>query len=328
MIIDYYNVTESGNWENGKNILFKSLSEKEYAQKYNISESHLRKQILNAKQILLKERSRRVRPALDDKILTSWNALMLKAYLDAYKINKKSDYLDIALENAQFILTKVKMPDNRLNRNYKNGKATINAFLDDYALLIQALISLYQITFDEKWLIEAQKLLEYSIEHFYDNKSSMFFYTSDIDQALIARKMEVTDNVIPSSNSQMAINLYILGNYFYNNDYIKKSKIMLNNIKDNTVRGGTYYANWDILMGFFINEPYEVAIVGDDFESIRNEFNNHYLPHVFLSGGASEGNLSLLKGKLIEDKTTIYVCKDKKCNLPTNDVDEALKQIL
>ncbi len=328
LIIDYYNVTELGNWENDKNILFKLKSDKDYARIYNISESQLVKQILNAKQVLLKERNRRVRPALDDKILTSWNALMLKAYIDAYKINKNSNYLDIAIENAQFILTKVKMPDNRLNRNFKNGKATINAFLDDYAFTIEALISLYQTTFDEKWLIDAQNLLEYSIEHFYDNKSGMFFYTSDIDQALIARKMELADNVIPSSNSQMAINLFILGNYFFNNDYIQKSKIMLNNIKEKTLHGGTYYANWDILMGYFINEPYEVAIVGDDFETIRNKFDNHYLPNVFLSGGSSEGALSLLKGKLIEDQTTIYVCKEKKCNLPTTDVNEALKQIL
>jgi hypothetical protein len=126
----------------------------------------------------------------------------------------------------------------------------------------------------------------------------------------------------------MAINLFTLGYYFFNDDYIEKSKTMLNNIKDQTLRGGTYYANWDILMDLIINEPYEIAIVGNEYESKINEFNNHYLPNVFLSGGTSQGILSLLKDKLIKDQTTIYVCKDKKCNLPTNNFSDALRQIL
>lgn len=326
-IIDYYNVTERGNWEKGQNILFISDSDKKLADKHKLSEIEFAEQISEAKSILLKERAKRIRPGLDDKILTSWNALMLKAYIDAYRVFDDLSYLNIALKNANFINSLIKSADHRLYRNYKNGKASINAFLDDYAFTIEAFISLYQATFDEKWLKEAQQLADYTLTHFYNQSSGMYYYTSDIDPALIARKMEIADNVIPSSNSQMAKNLFVLGQYFYNDEYIQISKRMLNNVKQSALKGGAYYANWDILMAWFASEPYEVAIVGKDFETKRKEFDTHYFPNVFLSGGINEGTLSLLDSKLIEGQTTIYVCQNKVCQLPATEVNEALKQI-
>ncbi|HEY5592771.1 MAG TPA: thioredoxin domain-containing protein, partial [Paludibacter sp.] len=280
-----------------------------------------------AKGILLNERAKRIRPGLDDKMLTSWNALMLKAYIDAYRVFDNQQYLDIALKNAAFINSKIKATDNRLNRNYKNGKATINAFLDDYAFTIQAFIAIYQTTFEENWLEEAQKLTAYTLDHFYDKSSGMFYYTSDLDPMLIARKMELSDNVIPSSNSEMAKNLFVLGHYLYKDDYIQIARQMLSNIKQHALESGVYYANWDILMAWFATEPYEISIVGDDCEAKRKEFDSHYLPHVFLSGGKNEGKLSLLDGKLIAGKTTIYVCRNKTCQHPVIEVNEALKQI-
>jgi len=253
---------------------------------------------------------------------------MLKAYVDAYRVFDKKEYLEIALKNAAFINTKIKSADFRLHRNYKNGKASINAFLDDYAFTISAFIALYQTTFDEKWLKNAQELTDYSIAHFYDQNSGMFFYTSDIDPALIARKTEVSDNVIPSSNSEMAKNLFVLGQYFYNDEYIATAKKMLNNVKQSTFKSGAYYANWDILMAWFVSEPYEIAIVGEAFESKRKEFDKNYLPNIILSGGKNEGTLALHKSKLIAGKTTIYVCQNKVCQLPVSEVKGALKQIV
>jgi len=200
--------------------------------------------------------------------------------------------------------------------------------LDDYAFTIGAFISLYRSTFDEKWLKDARQLTDYTIAHFYDKTSGMFYYTSDVDPKLIARKMDITDNVIPASNSEMAKNLFVLGNYYYNDGYINMSKRMLNNVKQNALKGGPYYANWDILMSWFVSPPYEVAIIGNDFETKRKEFNKNYLPNVFLSGGKNEGRLSLLEGKLIEGQTTIYVCQNKSCKLPVTEVKEALKQII
>ena len=327
LIIDYYNVTEKGNWENGQNILLKSANDKKIAEKYKITESELAKQVLEAKKVLLKERAKRIRPGLDNKILTSWNALMIKAYVDAYRVLGDKKYLDIAQQNAEFINTKIKSKDNRLNRNYKNGTTSINAFLDDYAFTIEVFISLYQVTFNEKWLNDAHQLLLYALDHFYDNNSGMFYYTSDIDHALIARKMDITDNVIPSGNSQMAKNLFILGKYSYNDDYIKKSEKILNNVKQNALKSSAYFANWDILMAWFVSEPYEIAIVGNNFESKRKELDKYYLPNVFLSGGKNEGTLPLLERKFIHGQTTIYVCQNKVCKLPVTEIKEALKQI-
>lgn len=238
LVIDYFNVTEKGNWENSRNILFKNTNDKEIAKKYNIAEEESAKRVSEAKKLLLKERANRVRPGLDDKILTSWNALMIKGCVDAYRVFDVKIYLDIALRNAEFINSKLKSSDNRLDRNYKKGRASINAFLDDYAFTISAFTALYQATFDERWLMDAYKLAIYTISHFYNNDTGMFYYTSDIDTPLVARKMEISDNVIPSSNSEMAKNLFMLGHYFYNKDYIEKSKRMLRNVKQNALENG------------------------------------------------------------------------------------------
>jgi len=315
IIIDYYNVTEKGNWENGVNILLKKNNDKVIAEKYKISENQLLLLIQEAKELLLKERKKRVRPGLDDKILTAWNGLMTKGYIDAYRAFDEEKYLKTALKNADFMNQKLKAVDNSLNRNYKKGKATINGFLDDYAFTIDAFIGIYQATFDEKWLRDALGLTEYCLEHFYDEISDMFYYTSDKDAALIARKMELSDNVIPSSNSAMAKNLYVLGHYFYKDNYIEIAKKMLGNLQKSTLTGGTYFANWDILMTWIACEPYEIAIVGEHCEAKRKEFEKQYLPNVFLSGGKSEGTLELLKGKLVPGETKVYVCQNKVCGV-------------
>ena len=326
-VIDYYNVTEKGNWENGRNILFRSASDKEMADKYAVREGELKKRILEAKRLLLKERAKRVRPGLDDKILTAWNALMLKAYIDAYRVFDNKIYLDKALASAGFINAKMRSPDDRLSRTHMKGTTSINAFLDDYAFTIQAFISLYQATFDEKWLEDARRLMSYAVAHFYDKRSGIFYYTSDIDPPLIARKAEVIDNVIPSSNSEMAKNLFALGIYYGDDDYIRKSKHMSGRVKQDAMTGGVHYANWDYLMAWFAGRPFETAIVGESFEDRRKEFDRHYLPGIFLSGGAREGALPSLEGKLVEGQTTIYVCRDRVCNIPVTTVAEALKQI-
>ena len=328
LILDYYNIETNGNLENGINILFKTEADTTIAERYNLSESELKSLVSNAKKQLLAERETRIKPALDDKIITSWNALMLKAYVDAYTIFDDQTYLDTALKNANFINKNVRSSDDRLSRSYKNGKASINGFLDDYAFTIEAFIALYQSTFDEKWLESAKKLTDYVILHFYDSESGMFFYTSDLDQKLIVRKMEISDNVMPASNSQMAKNLFVLGQYYYDSDYVARSRQMLNTVKENTTKGGTYYSNWDVLMSWFISPPYSVAILGDDFESKLKALNAQYYPNVFFSGGNKEGQLALLENKLISGQTTIYVCQNNSCKYPVTDVNEAMKQLI
>ena len=322
---EYYNVSEKGNWEHHKNILHRTYPEVDMAKKRDMSDAEWKRFVSKANAKLLAERAKRVRPGLDDKILTSWNALMLTGYVDAYRAFGEQRFLDAALKNAHFILKNCKQKDHRLNRNYKDGKSVINAFLDDYSLTAEAFIALYQATFDEKWLYEAKNLVDYAIAHFYDTQSGMFFYTSDLDPALITRKMEVSDNVIPASNSSMAKALYALGLYFGNKDYTKKAVQMLNNVKIMVLQNGRFYSNWGILLSHFVREPYELAIVGDDWEALRSELDNHYLPNMLLSGGEDEGTLELLKNKLSKGQTRIYVCQNKVCKFPVTEVSKALE---
>jgi len=155
----------------------------------------------------------------------------------------------------------------------------------------------------------------------------MFFYTSDLDPNLIARKMEISDNVISSSNSEMAKNLFILGRYFYDDEYVRLARKMLNNVKKHAINGEIYYANWDILLAWFAVEPYFIAIVGKDYEAKRIELDACYLPNVFLAGGITEGNLPLLEGKLAVDETMLYVCRNNLCKLPVYEAKDAINQI-
>ncbi len=323
----YYNVTDRGNWEHGKNILFADITITELATILQKDSLEIAGSIMASKKKLFIERNKRPRPALDDKILTSWNALMLKAYVDAYKTFGNENYLKSAVKNAQFISGNVMDKNFRLFRNYKSGKAAINGFLDDYAFTASAFIALYQATFDEKWLITANSLMEYTIEHFYDKESGMFFYTSNLDPQLIARKMDVADNVIPSSNSELAKVLFTLGTYLYNNQYLEMSEQMMHNVRPSLTEGGAYFSNWSQLLLWNIHEPFEIAIVGDSYNDKRKAFDRLYLPDVLLCGGKAEGKLELLENKLIPGATTIYVCRNKSCRLPVNEVKDALKQL-
>ncbi len=323
----YYEVKEKGNWEAGKNILYRRKSASQIAKQYKLSVEELDELISKAKDQLFQERSSRVRPALDDKILTSWNALMLKGYVDAYQAFGKKEYLDAALKNGNFILHKILHDGNRLNRNYKDGKSVINGFLDDYAFTVTAFIGLYEVTFDEQWLYKAKELADYVLLHFSDPTSSMFHYTSDLDPPLIARKMEVSDNVIPGSNSSMARALYSLGLYFYKPEYIEKAKQLMLNLSATIIDSSqpNFFSNWCSLFLDLVKPPYEVAIIGSDFEAKRNALMQHYLPDAILLGGKNEGSLELLKDKLQEGKTMIYVCQNKVCKFPVTEVEKALK---
>ncbi|MDW7693726.1 thioredoxin domain-containing protein [Flammeovirgaceae bacterium SG7u.111] len=324
----YYNIEKEGNWEDSINILFNTKAIEAVAIEVEMKKAALENSIASAKSKLMEARSKRVRPGLDDKILTSWNALMVKGYIDAYSAFGKQKYLEKALTGAEFIVKTTLQEGNRLNRNYKDGKSSINAFLDDYALTVDAFITLYQVTFNEQWLYKAQDLTNYALEHFYDEGSGYFFYTSDQDPALIARKVELTDNVIPSANSVMAKNLYYLGNYFFDGELKKKSTNMLQGVLEFVPANTAYFTNWFQLQMYLTYPFYEVAIVGDNAAQLQAEFLQSYQPNAVLMGGKTEGSLELLKNKLMEGETMIYVCKEKACKLPVMEVEAAFGQMV
>ncbi|MBL4655014.1 MAG: thioredoxin domain-containing protein [Bacteroidia bacterium] len=323
---EYYNVTYNGNWEHYNNILLRKKTDKQFADKHKISVKELRQKLTSAKEAVFKVRSKRIRPGLDDKILTEWNALMLKGYVDAYRAFNDDKFLKIALKNAKFIVENM-MDGSRLDRNFKNGKSTINGYLSDYSFTIEAFIALYEATFDEAWLLKAKDLMDYTIKHFYDAGSNMFYFTSDEDPALVARKMEVNDNVIPASNSSIAKGLFILGNLFDNADHLEMSTKMLNNIQQFIPRYGAGYSNWGMLFLNMVYSPYEIAIVGKDAAEKRKELDKNFIPNKLILGGQDEGTLPLLKMKAVKGKTMIYVCKNKSCKLPVENVSEALEQM-
>jgi len=219
--------------------------------------------------------------------------------------------------------------DGRLDRTYKDGRTKINAFLDDYALLAEAYISLYEVTFDEQWLNRAKLLSDYAIAHFYNQDKKVFNYTSDLDPQLIARKVELIDNVIPGSNSTMAKVLYQLSLLYYNAEYKNMASAMLANMYNLITEPGqtAYYSNWLQLYLSMAKQPYEVAIVGKDFRTLQQDFLKKYLPNALFLGGPDEGNLELLKNKLQSGETFIYVCQDKFCKLPVQAVEAAVAQM-
>ena len=323
---EHYGVSAFGNFEE-KNILTLNKSIEELAKSFNTSVENINNSINLSKKKLFEARSKRIRPGLDNKVLTSWNALMITGYIDAYFAIQNKAYLDRAIKAGAFILSSQKTNSNKLWRNYKDGKSSISGFLDDYAHTILAFIKLYEATFDEKWLYEAQNLKTYVLEHFGDEKTQMFFYTSDEDDPLIARKMELTDNVIPSSNSSMAHALFLLGQYFYNESDLERAAQMLANVEEDILAQPYFYSNWARLYGLMGNRHFEVAVVGDDSEVKKMAIGSAFIPNKILLGGNDEGSLELLEGKLASGRTMIYVCENKACQLPVNDPLLALKQM-
>ena len=321
----YYNVNSIGYWEHDTYILLRKDDDAKLAKQFKISVEELTRKIGSAKSVLMKERATRIRPGLDDKSLTSWNGLMLKSYVDAYLTFGNQHFLDVALANANFILDKQLRKDGGLNHSYKNGRSTINGYLEDYAFVIDAFLKLYEATFDERWLSEANTLMVYSIEHFYDNDSRMFFFTSDEDPALIARKMEVNDNVIPASNSVMACNLFSLSHYYDRTDYKEMSERMLNNIIDKVAAYPSGYSNWLNLLLNYVYPFYEVAIVGKKAEDFTVPLHDVYIPNKLLCGAKKESKLPLLENRYSKGQTRIFVCQNKVCQMPTEEPEEALE---
>ncbi len=315
----YYDITSEGNFEHGY-INLRRLS-------LDIPNESQQAKVRSWATKLMAVRNGRIRPGLDDKILTSWNALMLKGLLDAYNAFSDDSFLELALSNASFIKKYCIKPDNSLHRSHKEGRSTINGFLDDYSFTIEAFIALYQATFDEQWLTTARDLADHVIQHFYSSEKGVFFYTSITDDPLIARKTETTDNVIPSSNSSMAKALYLLGHLLDQESYLRIARQQTLNLKENALKHTAFYANWAMQTDAFIFEPYEVAICGDKALDIRKAIAKDYRPDAIVLGSAKESSLPLLQGKTQASDTWIYVCRNKTCQLPVRTVQEAKKQM-
>ena len=346
----YYHITDDGNWEEeNSNVLFRKESDDELAAKLGLPVDELISKIEISRQKVFEARSKRIRPGLDNKILASWNGLMLKGLCDAYRAFNKPEYLETAIKNAGFILGNLIDKNGRLSRvaspksspkertlkgdtvnslSFGEGRgeaSEVIAFLDDYANIIDAFISLYEVTFDEQWLAPAKRLTEQAITHYYNKENGIFFYTADDDEQLIARKSEIMDGVTPASNSVMARNFKKLGLFFDDEGYHEIASQLLRNIFPHLSKYGSSYSNWIMLLQEEVFGTYEIAITGTDAENRRREMENNYIPNKILLGG-NKGSLPLLQDKFGAD-TQIFICKDKTCGLPASNIADALKQI-
>ncbi|MCG8311011.1 MAG: thioredoxin domain-containing protein [Cytophagales bacterium] len=323
----YFNTRPEGNWERGLNILHATGSKEEFAKKQNLTFSEFSAKLSRARSGLLKIREGRARPGLDNKILTGWNAIMIKGLTDAYHAFGKSEFLDLAKKNAVFILEKC-MADGALLRSYAQGSKPLHGYLDDYALVIDAFWTLYQTTFESRWLTAALDLTEFTLHHFYDPSEELFYYTSDSSEQLIARKKELFDHVIPASNSVMAQNLYFMGAFLEKQSYTDISKTMVSKILPMLKTESRYLANWGALFSYFSHTPVEIAIVGKKYLEFAREIQRFFIPNKVLVASQERNDYPLLKDrKAVNGKTTIYVCFNKSCKLPVHSVREALKQI-
>ncbi|MGL2965736.1 thioredoxin domain-containing protein [Flavobacterium sp. XGLA_31] len=323
---EVFNINDFGHWEHDNYVLIQNQSLEEIAQKYPISVVTLEQKKKSWEQKLYSEREKRSKPRLDDKCLTSWNAIASKGFVEAYKALGNPKYLSIALQNADFITSKMWHAEGNLWRTHKNDKATINGYLEDYAHVIQLFISLYEVTLNESWLKNAKQLTDYCFDFFYDEKAQFFLFTSQKDTELITAHFEVEDNVIPAANSVMAGNLFRLSIYFNNQYYETTARQMVQNIIP-AVDYPSAYSNWLNVFLNFSEQNQELAICGEKALDYVAKINQNYLPNIVIAGTQTDSNLPFLINRYTENKTLFYLCQNKTCQSPTSDFEEIKHEI-
>ncbi|WP_375252896.1 thioredoxin domain-containing protein [Dokdonia donghaensis] len=324
----YYNINDYGKWENNHYVLLRQDLDTDFVKEHQISLEELTTKKSKWREDLLRFReSKKEKPRLDDKILTSWNGLMTKGYVDAYRVFDEKEFLDAALKNANFVVDNLLRKDGGLNRTYKDGKSTINAYLEDYAATIDAFIALFEVTMDEQWLEKAKSLTDYTFTHFQNAENKLFYFTSNEDPTLSSRNTEFYDNVIPSSNSIMAKNIFTLSHYYLDKEYTDTAAAMLNNMQPNFTQSPTSFSNWMDLMLNYTKPYYELVVVGPDAQNILAELEQEYLPNKLIAATTTASNQEIFEGRYLEGETLIYVCVNNACKLPVKTVKEALKLI-
>lgn len=310
----------------GKNVLAVLGSGEKIALAKGWSGQQLNLKLQEIKKRLLMARSLRPGPALDDKIICSWNALVVSALADAYLAFGDKESQAQAMSSGEFIWKSFYNPVDGLRRiynpNLKSGKA-VQGFLEDYAFTGLAFVKLYQLSFDEKWLYRAKTLLEFTQKHFYDPAHQMFYYNRD---TLVGRHLDYEDQVMPSSNSAMAFLLYQMGSYFSNQAYLDQAYAMMDRAFSQMQDEGTltHYVNWArLFLQTGYEPPYEIAVVGTSSLALSHALAAKYIPNAIWLGGRTEGSLPLLKDKLVNGKTMIYICQNKLCKLPVSTLTAA-----
>lgn len=324
----YFEINDKGYWENGNYIFIRSDNLVAIQLEFNLSKDDIKEKINDCKKILINEAKMRQKPGLDDKTITSWNAITCSAFAKAYLTFNDPKYKKIALNSIDFILKNLTQSNGNMYRTYKNGESKIDGFLDDYAFTIDALMNCYLITQDEFYLNKSYDLCKLTLKLFHNKESNFLFYTNNTSSDLIIKTTEISDNVMPSSNSQMAINLFFLGTYFDIKKWIKKSETMLALITEEFINYGSGYSNWGCLALHFSYPFKEIAIVGKNVNENLIELYKHGLTNTILAVNKNASNLPLLKNRYKQNKTLFYVCEGNKCKLPVNSITDLLNQLV
>jgi len=319
---EYFDITPKGNWEH-KNILRTRKSLKQFAEEKRMGEQELGLLIKTGKEKLLAQRSKRIRPGLDDKIILGWNALMNTAYSKAYAATTNAHYKEVAEKNMQFLLWAYEGDNNLLNHTWKNGQAKYPAFLDDYAYLISALIELAQVTGNHEYFNKAKVFCETVIDNFSDNESPLFFYTHKGQKDILVRKKELYDGATPSGNAVMAYNLYRLSILFDIREWRNRSEEMVNALANVITKYPASFGVWLSLLFEMIDGTKEIAILGKDWVKTLQEVNRIHISHKLVQ--AAENPLPpypLLDGKPETTENRIYLCENYACRQPVNTLHE------
>ena len=325
LIIRYYGVGTTGLWEHGHSILLRPIDEEQFLKAEGLDAPDWVVKLETAKKKLFECRSMRVSPDLDDKVLTSWNALMLKTFAEAAIAFNQDEYLKIAEQNAHFILEQMMDSEGRLLHSWKSGKAKINGFLEDYAYAIDAFLSLYQCTFHLPYLEQARDWALFAMDHFYCEEKGLFFFTSNEDTALVARLFELNDGVMPSPNSVMARSLVRLAVYFEKGKFREAAQRTFEVMGDLPVKYSASFTNWSILRLEMLKGPVSAVFVGKEALRLRKEVGQSFLPFVVMADYHPELPLSALHSQ--DTKNNVYICADNQCYPPTNSVDD-MKELL
>ena len=331
-----YGVTESGNFE-GQSILFLPQELSRVAEEMGVGEAQLLAELAQGKATLLAARDQRVWPFRDEKVLTGWNALMLGSLAEAAAVLDRRDYLEAAEAGADFLLTTLRTEDGRLLRTYREGEVKLKGYIEDYAFLIDGLLSLYEASFEPRWLREAQSLADAMLALFWDDDVAGFYSTGHDHEELLMRPQEFFDNAIPSGASSAALALLRLGTLTGVPRYAETAGTTLRSMRTTVTNQPMGYGHWLCAMDYLLSTPKEVVVVGDREDAatkaLLRAVHSRFIPNKVLAGMASEDDpiadeLALLEGRgLVGGLPTAYVCQNYACQLPVTDPEALLQQL-
>jgi uncharacterized protein YyaL (SSP411 family) len=335
LAVRYWDVTERGNFE-GKNILHVARLPEAVADEFGVSPEELWARIAGIRAKLFAVREERVRPGRDEKILAAWNGLMLRSFALAARVTGREDYREAAIENATFIVEKL-IEDGRIHRSYKDGRARFNGYLEDYAMVADGLVALYEATFETRWLVEADALLDAVSELFWDEEKRAFYDTPADHEELVTRPRDVYDNAAPSGTSVATEVLLKLALFLDRSDYRQRAEDVLDELAGGMEKVPSGFGRLLCALDLSISETREVAIVGDpeaqDTRVLLETVYAGYLPNKVVAGRGPDddeagGLIPLLAQRPArEGKATAYVCVHYACQTPTTDSEELSRQL-